>query len=234
MVGPLAAGAGGGALPSSRGAPGAGCSRPMGAGDSRTSGALGGVVPERARRARRVRIGVRIKRVRPPRPWRGARLIRGQRRLGDVRVPRRAAGAIAEAEFNILAEFLQLRLEPMLGVLQFLDPAVGPAQVFLEPVDTDDEAGGVVWIVWRAVRDVRRRRRLTVEDIELRLSRRRQSKTAGQRRDQTQAKQRRHGRLPGGIRFEWPIRPASVDFKLRRELRAPPSAGELNCCLGRH
>ena len=102
---------------------------------------------------------------------------------------RRAAGAIAEAEFNILAELLQLRLEPMLGVLQFLDPAVGPAQVFLEPVDTDDEAGGVVWIVWRGVRDVRRRRCLTVEDIELRLSRRRESKTAGQRRDQTQAEQ---------------------------------------------
>ena len=152
----------------------------MGAGDSRTSGALGGVVPKRARRARRVRIGVRIERVRPPRPWSDGRLIRGQRRLGDVGVLRRAAGAIAEPEFNVLAELLQLRLEPMLRVLQFLDPAVGPAKVFLEPVDTHDEAGGVVWIVWRAVGNVRRRRRLTVEDIELRLSRRRE-REAGRR-----------------------------------------------------
>ena len=98
---------------------------------------------ERARRAGRVRIGVGIECVRPPRPWRDARLGRGQGRFGNVRLRRSALGAIAEAVFHVLAELLQLRLEPALGVLQFLDPAVRLAKLFLKPVDAHHEPGGV-------------------------------------------------------------------------------------------
>jgi hypothetical protein len=145
--------------------------------------------PERARRARRVRVRVRIERVRPPRSWRNARLIRGQGRFGDVRFRRRGAGAIAEPELNVLAELLQLRLELTLCVLQLFDSAVRLPKLFLKPVDTNDEASGVVWIAWRAAGDVRRRRRLAMEDIELRVSRRRKRKPGGQHRDQARAKQ---------------------------------------------
>ena len=48
----------------------------------------------------------------------------GPRALRRRRLRRSAFGAVAEPEFDVLAELLQLRLEPMLGVLQFLDPAV--------------------------------------------------------------------------------------------------------------
>ena len=122
-----------------------------------------------------------------PRPWRGARLVRGQGRFGDVRLRRGAAGAIAEAEFNVLAELLQLRLEPALRVLQFLDPAVGLAKRFLEPVDAHHEPGG--FVVVRAARNVGGRRGLAVEEIELRLSRRRERKAGDERRDEARTKQ---------------------------------------------
>ena len=102
--------------------------------------------PQRARRAGRVRIGIWVECVRPPRPWRDARLARGQGRFGDVRLWRSAFGALAEPEFNVLAELLQLRFEPTLRVLQFLDPAVGLPKFFLEPVDAHHQPGGVVGI----------------------------------------------------------------------------------------
>jgi hypothetical protein len=63
----------------------------------------------------------------------------------------------------------------MLGVLQFLDPAVGLPQFFLEPIDAHHQATGVVGFAWRAPRNVGGRRSLAVEDIKLRLSRRRNS-----------------------------------------------------------
>ena len=143
---------------------------------------------QRARRAGRVRIGVGIECVRPLRPWRDARLARGQGRFGDVRLWRSAFGAIAEPEFNVLAELLQLRLEPTLRVLQFLDPAVGLAKFFLEPVDAHHQAGRVVGIS-RSVRNVGGRRSLVVEEIELRLRRRCKRKAGDERRDQARAKQ---------------------------------------------
>ena len=96
-------------------------------------------------------------------------------------------GAIAEPEFNVLAEFLQLRFEPMLGVLQFLDPAVGLAKFFLEPVDAHHQRGGFIRIA-RAARNVCGRLRLTVEEIELRLSRPRKRKAGNERRDKARAK----------------------------------------------
>ena len=92
-----------------------------------------------------------------------------------------AGGAPSERspkpEFDVLAEFLQLRLEPMLGVLQFLDTAVGLPELLLEPVDAQDQLGGLVRIAASA-RNVGRRRGLAVEGIELRLSRRRERNAA--------------------------------------------------------
>ena len=61
--------------------------------------------------------------------------------FGDVRRRRGALGAVAEPEFDVLAEFLQLSLEPMLGVLQFLDPAVGLPKLLLELVDAQHQLG---------------------------------------------------------------------------------------------
>ena len=95
---------------------------------------------------------------------------------------------VAEPEFNILAEFLQLRFEATLRVLQFLDPAVGLPKFFLEPVDAHHQPGGVVGIS-RLTWNIGRRRSLAVEKIELRLSRRRKRKAADQCRDQGRAKQ---------------------------------------------
>ena len=112
----------------------------------------------------------------------------GPGRFGDVRVRRRAAGAIAEPEFNVLAELLHLRLEPALRVLQFLDPAVGLAKFFLEPVDAHHQASGVVRIAWLAARNVSGRRGLTVEDVELRLRRRCKRDAGDERREEARAK----------------------------------------------
>ena len=81
----------------------------------------------------------------------------GQGRFGDVRLGRGASRPIAEAEFDVLAEFLQLLLEPMLGVLELLDPAIGLAKRFLELVDTHHELGGFVWIFRAAAGNVGRR-----------------------------------------------------------------------------
>ncbi len=127
-----------------------------------------------------------------------------------------AAGAIAEPEFDILAELLQLRLEPALRVLQFLDPAVGLAKRLLEPVDPHHETGCVVWVA-RAARNVGGRGRLAVEEIELRLSRRR--KARGRRRTPRSRLERKNdvtGGLPDWVRFDSAIRRASVDFKSPR------------------
>src|ERR1700722_16917044 len=125
---------------------------------------------QRPRRARRVWIGVRVECVRPVWPWSDGWLVADQRCLGDVRVRRRrASGAIAKPEFNILAELLHLRFQPMLGVLQFLDPAVGLPQFFLEPIDAHHQATGVVGFAWRAPRNVDGRRRLEGGNIKMSL-----------------------------------------------------------------
>jgi hypothetical protein len=115
-------------------------------------------------------------------------LIRGHGRLGDVRLRLCAAGAIAEPEFNVLAELLQLRLELTLCVLQLLDSAVGLAKFFLKPVDTNDEARGVVWIALRTIGNVSGRRGLAVKDVELRLRRRCKRDAGDEHTDEASAK----------------------------------------------
>ena len=80
-------------------------------------------------------------------------------------------------------------------VLQLLDSAVGLAKFFLKAVDTDDEAGGVVRIAWRAAGDVGGRRRLAVEDIELCLRRRREREAGDEHSDEARAKRRGHWRI---------------------------------------
>ena len=135
---------------------------------------------ERARRAGRARISVGIECVRPSRPWRDARLGRGQGRFSNVRPWRGALGAIAKTVFHVLAELLQLRLEPALGVLQFLDPAVGLAKRLLESVDAQHKPGRVAGIALRSAWNVGGWGSLTVEDIELRLNRRRNREADGQ------------------------------------------------------
>ena len=160
---------------------------------------------QRPRRAGRVRIGVGIERVRPSWPWSDGRLVRSQGRFGDIGVlRRRAAGAIAEPEFDILAELLHQRLEPALRVLQFLDPAVGLPKFFLEPIDAHHEAGGLVRIARRAARNVGGRWGLAVEDIELRLSRRRERDAGDEHSDEARAKRRRHGKYPDCLRLPGP------------------------------
>ena len=143
---------------------------------------------QRPRRSRRVRIGIGIERVRPSWPRSDGRLVRGQGRFGDIGVWRRAARAIAEPEFDILAELLQQRLEPALRVLQFLDLAVGLPKLFLKPIDAHHEAGGLVGIAWRAARNVGGRGGLAVEDIELCLSRRRERDAGDEHSDEATAK----------------------------------------------
>ena len=148
---------GAGPLPSSSGGPAAGASRTEGAGNSCTSGALGDVVPS-GRGA--------------PGAFGSALGSNASDRLGLAGTPgwpgakgasatsgsgRGASRAIAEAEFDVLAEFLQLLLEPMLGVLELLDPAIGLAKRFLELVDAHHELGGFVWIFRAAAGNVSRR-----------------------------------------------------------------------------
>src|SRR6185437_1639663 len=176
---------------------------------------------ERARRAGRARISVGIECVRPSRPWRGARLRRGQWRFRDVRPRRAALGAVAKAVFHVLAEFLQLRLESALPVLQFLDPAVGLAKRLLESVDAQQEPRRFVRTAFRSTGNVGRRRSLTVENVELRLSRRCKREAGGQPRDETKAKRRRHGGVPDCPCSTPSLRLASVDFKSRARFRAP-------------
>ena len=101
---------------------------------------------ERLRRARCVRHRLGIERVRPFGPCRGGPLVHGlgrrrSRVCGRSRRRRRLrlAGALAEAELDILAELLQLVLEPMLGVLELFDPAVRLPQLLLEPVDAQHQ-----------------------------------------------------------------------------------------------
>src|SRR3984957_244390 len=160
---------------------------------------------QRPRRARRVWIDVGVECVRPSWPWTDGRLVGRQERCGDVRIRRwRASGAIAKPEFNILAELLHLRFQPMLGVLQFLDPAVGLPQFFLEPIDAHHKPGAIVGIACRAVWNVGGRRSLAVEDIELSLSRRREHDVSDERGDEARSKRRSHWKCPDCLRSPGP------------------------------
>ena len=96
---------------------------------------------QRPRRAGRVRIGVGIECVRPSWPWSDGRLVGGQGRFGDVRAP---AGAPPERSPNRNStswrNFCSCASSRCCGVLQFLDPAVGLAKFFLEPIDAHHQA----------------------------------------------------------------------------------------------
>ena len=144
MVGPVAA-----AARLRRATPSA--ERRPGGGAGRTSGALGGVVPSGRGRAGGVGLGVRVESVGPPRPRRRRavdhhrrRDRHGRGRPGRTpaarRRPGRCARAVAQAEFDVLPELLQLILEPALGVLELLDASVRLPQLLLEPVDPEDAA----------------------------------------------------------------------------------------------
>ena len=61
----------------------------------------------------------------------------------EAEQPPALARSLAEAEFDILPEFLELVLEPALGVLKLLDAAVRLAELLLEPVDPEDERRGL-------------------------------------------------------------------------------------------
>ena len=172
---------------------------------------------ERPRRPGRVRVGVGIERVRRlPRPCRRGRLAGALGGFSDVRRRGGALGAVAEPVFDVLAELLQLSLEPMLDVLQFLDPAVGLPELLLELVDAQHQLRGLVGVACGAARNVGRRR-LAVERIELGLSRRRERDAGDERRHEAWAKQGRHWRFPRSGLIRRPIGPASVDFKSSRK-----------------
>ena len=183
------------------GSAGGGCSRAKGGTRGRAGRST--ELSQRPRRAGCVRIGVGIECVRSSWPWSNGRLLGSQRRFGDVRARRRATGAIAEPEFDILAELLQQRLEPLLRVLQSFDPAVGLPKFFLETVDAHHEPGRVVGIS-RSVRNVGGRRSLTVEDIELCLSRRRERDAGDEHSGKARAKRRRHWKDPDWLRLPGP------------------------------
>jgi hypothetical protein len=104
---------------------------------------------------------------------------------------------VAKPIFDVLAELLQLRLKPALGVLQFLDPAIGLAKRFFKSIDAQDEPGRVTWLALRAARNVGGRRRLSVKNIELRLSWRRNHDAGDEGRSETGTKRRRHWNCPG-------------------------------------
>ena len=92
---------------------------------------------ERARGALRVGIGVRVESV-------ALAGLDGRRRRRLLRRDRRRArpgtlAAIAETEFHVVAEPLQLVLEPVVFVLQFLDRAVGAPQVRFQAIDAQHE-----------------------------------------------------------------------------------------------
>ena len=132
----------------------------------RTSGALGAVVPSGCGAPGAFGAAFGIEGVRPPRLRRrgassitatgGAAAAAGAgagRRRG-----RRRAGSFAEAEFDVLAELLELVLEPMLGVLQLLDAAVRLPQRLLEPVDAQDERRRLIVVAAGLARNVGGRR----------------------------------------------------------------------------
>ena len=118
----------------------------QGRGDSRTSGALGGVVPSGrgapgafgsalgSNASDRLGLGATP-------GWSGASGASATSESGGGR--RRS---VAEPELDVLAELLQQRLEPVLRVLQFLDPAVGLTKLFLEPIDAHNKRGRLVGI----------------------------------------------------------------------------------------
>ena len=134
--------------------------------------------------------------------------------FGDVRLPRRALGVVAESEFDVLAEFLQLALEPMFGVLQFLDPTAGLPELLLELIDAQHQFRSLVGV---APAGNVCRRRLPVEGIELGLRRRRERDAGDQRRHEPRAKQGRHWRFPRWTLIRGPISRASVVFKSGRK-----------------
>ena len=148
----------------------------------------------------------------------------GPRALQQCPAPIGRPRAIAEAVFHILPELLQLRLQPALRVLQFLDPAIRLAKFFLEPIDPHHEPGRLIRGAW----DVSRWGRLTVKNVELRLSRRRNRETDGESRDEARAKRRRHWKYPDCLRLTHPYaEPLSILSRgaiARRGLRAV-----LNC-----
>jgi hypothetical protein len=77
----------------------------------------------------------------------------------------------------------------MLRVLEFLDSAIGLAKRLLELIDAHHECGGFVWIFRAAARNVGRRRRLVVEEIELRMGRRREREAGDERRNEARTRQ---------------------------------------------
>jgi hypothetical protein len=70
----------------------------------------------------------------------------------------------AEPEFDIFLEALQLVFQPMLLVLQFLDRAIGGAQLVLQPIDAHDEGAGVRALVHRFARNIGRRQAARLRD----------------------------------------------------------------------
>ena len=93
---------------------------------------------------------------------RGGRGRRGAHRLGGG--GRRRTALVAEPELDVLAEFRKLLLEPPLGVLEFLDPAVRLPKLLLEPVDADNQRRGLVLLGACLTGNVGRRL-LAVEEI---------------------------------------------------------------------
>ena len=205
IVGPVAGGTGAGPLPSSSGGPAGGTGR--------TSGAFGAVVPSGrgAPGAFGSALGSKASDLR--RPDRDRRLdCNGRRhpgrRPGDDRGRRGGlARALAEADFDVLPELLELVFQPALGVLQFLDAAVRLPQLFLEPVDPHHHRGGLVRIAVGLAGNVAGRRhlgglrRLAVEEIEaLRLGGRGGREQSGHRRGQAQVLGSNHGEASAGVR----------------------------------
>ena len=126
----------------------------------------------------------------------------------------------AEAELDVLPEFLQLVLETMLGVLELLDPAVRPSELFFEPVDAQDLLGGRIGVAAGLARNVGRRlglgrlRGLPAEKVKLGARRRNDRGASQTRRRQAQDSKTDQGRRPlHGFESAGPIRPADVGFK---------------------
>ena len=65
-----------------------------------------------------------------------------------------------EAVFDVLAEFLELVLDAMVGILQLLDAAVRLAQLLFEPVDAHDQRSRLVLVRRGGAGDVGQRRGL--------------------------------------------------------------------------
>ncbi len=174
-----------------------------------------------ARRARRVRIRVGIERVRSFGSHGRGRLGHRRRWTGgaDGR-RRRSAGTLAEPEFDVLTELLQLILQPTLRILELLDAAVGLPEFILEPVEAHDVRRRVVRVVPGGARNIGwrghlgRLRRLAMEKIEpLRIRNRRSQKERKARRHQARGSGEFHWRRPRQVFVAGPIHTAMVGFK---------------------